>query len=159
MRWQVRAIALAEGRVLSIIDDKAVTYTRAWCMLEMNHALDLYPFAPFDIYTAHKGAAAYDMTTFDEVKAAVGKEGFRGSAWLAEVYRRMPIVTDRVAVGLTSGPCAADCGAHLSSPHAYVHVCMHEHAHATCTHMPHAHATCHMPLSTSNRLQLIIDTS
>jgi hypothetical protein len=106
----VRAIALAEGRVLSIIDTKAVTYTRAWCMLEMNHALDLYPLAPFDIYTACPGAAAYDMTTFDEIKAAVGKEGLRGSAWLAEVYRRMPIVRDRIAVGLTSGPCNADCG-------------------------------------------------
>ena len=31
----VRAIALAEGRVLTVLDEKGITYTRVWCCLEI----------------------------------------------------------------------------------------------------------------------------
>ena len=107
----VRAIGLAKGRVLSIIDDKCNTYTRVWCVLEIFHVLQTFGTrGAFDIYTAKPNCSAYDMSSFDAVKDAVGADGFRGSEWLAEVYRRMPIVHNRQAVGLTDGPAECDRG-------------------------------------------------
>ena len=97
--------------MLSIIDDKCNTYTRVWCVLEIFHVLQTFGAqGAFDIYTAKPNCSAYDMSSFDAMKDAVGKDGFRGSAWLAEVYRRMPIVHDRPAVGLTFGPAECDKG-------------------------------------------------
>ena len=35
----VRAIELAEGRVLSVVDEGGVTYKRIWCCLEIHLGL------------------------------------------------------------------------------------------------------------------------
>jgi len=100
-RWRdgfVRAIEAAEGRVVTILDKRGITYTRAWCMLEVYFA------RVYDIYTSADDCGAYDMDNFSKIAAAVGKEGLRGSAWLTETYARLPTKRGIPAVGITDGP-------------------------------------------------------
>ena len=51
-----------------------------------------------------------DTSQLEAIQAAVGAEGFRGSAWREEVWRRLPLVEGLRAVGLTQGPCLIDAG-------------------------------------------------
>jgi len=103
----MRAISLTEGRVLSILDAEGTCHRRIWCCLETHQAL-LGQKGLFEVYTAREGCRAYDMSRFQEISAEVGAEGLRGSAWIAEVYRRLPILTNLQAVGLTDGPTKRD---------------------------------------------------
>ena len=99
----VKAIKLAEGRVLSVLDEGGVCYTRIWCILELHRALA----GTYNIYTAREGCTAYDLARVDELKHAVGREK-RGREWYEEVLARLPVVKDRRAVGLTDGPAKVD---------------------------------------------------
>ena len=87
----VRAIGLAEGRVLSVIDEEGKTYTRAWCILEIFFGLA----GKYEMYTAKEGCVAYDHTRYDgrRVNNVQGLLDYLGKD------------IDRTAVGLTDGPC------------------------------------------------------
>ena len=102
----VRAIDLVDGRVLSVLDAEGMALKRIWCCLEVFFGLA----STYEMYTycATKQSAAYDLKDFGEISRAVSAQGLRGSDWLAEVVRRLPVRRDRHAVGMTDGPVAVD---------------------------------------------------
>ena len=104
----MRAIKLAEGRVLTVLDENGVTYERVWCCLEISAGLD----GTYEVYTAHEGCEAYDGSQWQSVAAAAAQEMGIELTELTrgEVLRRLPLLKDRRAVGLTSTMCAADVG-------------------------------------------------
>ncbi len=107
-----RAIEVAEGRVLSIIDADGITLSRIWCCLEIFLGLA----GTYDIYAPVEHAAAYDLSGYDNIASEVGEDGYVGGAWLAEVIRRLPIKPAAFqAVGLTDGPAAVDSAQGVSA--------------------------------------------
>lgn len=104
----VKAIELAEGRVLSIVDDAGVTYTRIWCCLEIHLGLK----GTYEIYTAKR-----HRDQFGKQRYAVGLtngpcEADRGQA-AQQTRRQRPFPLDlvrhasmmRVQDGNASKPC------------------------------------------------------
>lgn len=75
-------------------------------MLEMAASVDRV----IEMYAAavpQDSASRYDMTQLGPLRTQVGAEGFRGSAWRHEVYRRLAsehTVRGLAAVGITDGP-------------------------------------------------------
>ena len=96
----VKAIELAEGRVVSVVDEGGVTYTRIWCCLEIHLGL----VRTYEVYTCPKeGCEALDTSVEAWDKAGAD------ARTLGERVARLPSVR-RHAVGLTGGLCAADGG-------------------------------------------------
>jgi hypothetical protein len=107
----VKAIKLAEHRVLTVLDEGGVSYTRIWCCLELFHGLD----HTYEVYTAKQDCEAYDGSKIDEAESkawkALESEQKKGSApvrpSVGDVLKHLPIMKNS-AVGLTSGLCEAD---------------------------------------------------
>ena len=49
----VKAVSLACCRVLSIVDEKGVTYDRIWCCLEVRSILGAMPYRPLPLLASH----------------------------------------------------------------------------------------------------------
>ena len=105
----VKAIELAEGRVISVIDEGGVTYSRIWCDLEIH--LALRDGGTYEMYTAREGCEVCDYAGINEARDAAKAEAKRNGVELAtaDTLRHLPIVRRR-AVGLTAGPCRVDKG-------------------------------------------------
>ena len=103
----VKAIALAEGRVLSVLDADCVTYSRIWCCLELFIGLR----GTYEVYTTKDGCEAYDTSEAAQevaVRAVLVAATEAGVAPnFANIWPRLPLVT-RDAVGITSGAVEGD---------------------------------------------------
>lgn len=96
----VKAIRLAKGRVLSVMDEDGVTYDRIWCGLEIYLGLS---FETYEVYTAPRaGCRGPDMKSFDravETKPA----GTTTRQTFQYISQRMDLEEPRDAVGITDG--------------------------------------------------------
>lgn len=98
----VKAIELAGGRVLTVLDEAGETYARVWCILEISYGLKGF----YEMYTAKEGCKAYDATKLEAAVAAATEACEGDSIPTADKVREhLPILKDRRAVGITDGPC------------------------------------------------------
>lgn len=100
----VKAVELAGQQVLTVVDGSGMTYSRAWCCLEISRGLGAN--GTYEVYTPQDGGEAYDHTQYDAVVAELRRvPGRTAPPSMPEIIAKLPIVKDRRAVGLTSGPC------------------------------------------------------
>jgi len=97
----VKAIKVAEGRVVSVIDSGGVTYSRIWCCLEIYLGLS----GTYEMYTAREGCAAYNGNLNEDHIRSVIKAGEVLN--MTQMVNHL-VVEDRDAVGITEGLVAAD---------------------------------------------------
>lgn len=98
----LKAIRLADGRVLSILDEHGTCYTRIWCVFEVFQARQ--GDGLYDMYTAVEDCTAYNPDTWTLAWDGAGKSG---EFHIPGIKKRLG-VEHRKAVGITDGCAETD---------------------------------------------------
>jgi len=106
----VKAIELAQGRVLCIMDEEGTVYTRIWCCLEsficLRRERDGFS-GRYEVYTAKSGCDAYAVVSFIKTNNTTLSSAMHAALKGEKIT--IPI-ENRNAVGITNGTCPADYG-------------------------------------------------